>query len=64
MGAAASVKALYKDAFGWFKTYMDTATYEADFNQMDKDHDGGVSYVEMSSWIQKKIDSDIEKKNW
>jgi hypothetical protein len=27
MGAGASVKMLYKEAFGWFKQYMDTEVF-------------------------------------
>jgi hypothetical protein len=55
MGAGASVKLLYKDAITWFRTYIDKDAYQEDFNSMDKDHDGGVSFMELKLWIEKKI---------
>eukprot|EP01031_Cornospumella_fuschlensis_P025399 gene25399-30669_t len=54
MGAAVSVKTVYKDATAWFRQYFDDATYVGDFHSIDKDHDGSVSYKEFVAWLQKK----------
>mmetsp|Transcript_24968 Transcript_24968/g.41614 ORF Transcript_24968/g.41614 Transcript_24968/m.41614 type:complete len:312 (-) Transcript_24968:849-1784(-) len=56
MGAAASVRALYEESVAWFKKYFDGELYRADFEAMDKDHDGGISYSELSRWIKQKSD--------
>ena len=55
MGAAASVKHLYKDGLRWFSSYVDSETYYADFEQIDKDHNGGIGFVELKKWIDVKV---------
>jgi len=63
MGAGASVKILYKEAIAWFRNYIDSETYHKDFESMDKDNDGGLSFMELKSWIDKKISSDTDGKS-
>ncbi|KAJ1395935.1 hypothetical protein B484DRAFT_266742 [Ochromonadaceae sp. CCMP2298] len=55
MGAAASVAALYADSILWFRTYFDTDLYRKDFESIDKDKDGGLSYAEVNRWIAMKV---------
>ena len=54
MGAAASVRMLYKDALGWFKQYIDTETYVEDFKSMDKHNENALSFVDVRDWIIRK----------
>ncbi len=54
MGAAASIQHLYKNAMKWFMVYMDEEMYVQDFQSIDKDVDGGVSFGEMQHWIKEK----------
>ena len=54
MGAAASVRMMYKDALDWLYVYMDSATYLEDFNAIDKDHDGGITFGELQKWVVDK----------
>jgi len=54
MGAAASVKHVYAQALGWFKSYIDHETYLKDFDALDKDHDGGVTFGELERWVSAK----------
>lgn len=58
MGAAASIEKLYVDAFAWFKQYVDTETYIEDFNAIDHNSDGSISFVELQHWIAKKAKID------
>ena len=51
MGAAASVQSVYKDALKWLKIYIDKKTYLADFEALDADHNGGLSFVEFHKWV-------------
>lgn len=60
MGAAASVRMVYSQALGWLKVYIDSETYMADFNLIDKDHDGGISFGELQKWVLAKVKSDPE----
>ena len=46
MGVTQSIISLYKDAFLWFRMFIDMETYIADFNLMDKDSDGTLSIAE------------------
>jgi archaellum component FlaF (FlaF/FlaG flagellin family) len=64
MGAAASVRAIYRDAIQWFRNYVDSELYYADFAQLDKDEDGGVTFVELKRWIDNKISEDKERTGW
>ena len=61
MGAAASIRMVYKDAMNWFRTYIDGDTYIADFAAIDKDGDNTLSYVEVKKWIEMKAKEDP---NW
>jgi Ca2+-binding EF-hand superfamily protein len=61
MGAAASVRHLYKEALDWFKVYIDSETYEADFKLMDKNEDGLISLMELQKFIGDKC---AEDKGW
>jgi len=54
MGAAASVRMIYSQALAWLKTYIDSDTYMSDFNAIDRDHDGGITYGELQKWILQK----------
>ena len=54
MGAAASVRMVYKDALNWLRIYMDSVTYLEDFNAIDMDHDGGITFGEMQKWVMDK----------
>lgn len=54
MGAGASLSLTYQRASVWFRSYMDRQTYLDDFEAIDKDHDGGISFVELSKWIEAK----------
>lgn len=58
MGAAASVKHIYAQALGWFRNYIDQETYLADFDSLDKDHDGGVTFGELERWVTSKAQQD------
>lgn len=58
MGAAASIQMVYADAMHWFKQYFDAQIYVDDFNQMDKDSDGGIEYEELQNWLKKKAAND------
>ena len=60
MGAAASVRMIYSQALGWLKTYIDSDTYMSDFNAIDRDHDGGITYGELQRWILQKVKDDPE----
>lgn len=51
MGAAASVRAVYGDALKWFQQYIDKETYLADFQYLDKDSSGGLTFAEFRNWI-------------
>lgn len=64
MGAAASVRSLYRDAIFWFRGYIDAKTYEKDFHEIDKDSDGGISFVEFKNWIDKRIKADVDGVGW
>jgi Ca2+-binding EF-hand superfamily protein len=61
MGAAASVKQLYGESMSWFKNYIDTETYLADFNSFDKDGGGSISFVEFQRRITEKAKADTEE---
>ena len=61
MGAAASIRMVYKDAMNWFRTYIDGDTYIADFAAIDKDGDNTLSYMEVRKWIEGKAKDDP---NW
>lgn len=54
MGAAASVRMVYKDALQWLRIYMDSSTYMDDFNAIDKDRDGGITFGELQKWVMEK----------
>lgn len=54
MGAAASVQHLYFDSFKWFQQYIDNEVYHSDYDELDKDHDGAVSFGELQKYIKKK----------
>ena len=58
MGAAASVRMLYKDGLAWFKQYIDTETYIEDFKSMDKHNENALSFADLRDWIIKKCDFD------
>uniref|UniRef100_A0A7S0XCB9 EF-hand domain-containing protein n=1 Tax=Chromulina nebulosa TaxID=96789 RepID=A0A7S0XCB9_9STRA len=62
MGAAASIGQVYHDALSWFREYIDTETYMADFQALDKHKDGGIEYGVLNQWIQDKYDK--EGGNW
>lgn len=62
MGAAASIQQLYDESVQWFKQYIDTDTYMRDFQELDKDEDGGIGYGDLKIWIEKKIAT--EGKSW
>lgn len=57
MGAAASVRMIYRDALQWLRIYMDSSTYMDDFNAIDKDHDGGITFGELQKWVMEKAKS-------
>ncbi|KAJ1410515.1 hypothetical protein B484DRAFT_455855 [Ochromonadaceae sp. CCMP2298] len=59
MGAAASMEVLYGDSLSWFKEYFDTDLYMKDFEAIDKDDDGGLSYEELSRWITWKAKKEM-----
>ena len=61
MGAAASVRQLYREAMQWFKTYIDNETYIADFAAIDKDGDNTLSYMEVRKWVEARAKKDP---NW
>ena len=61
MGAAASIRMVYRQAMSWFKTYIDSETYITDFAQIDKDGDNSLSYVEVRKWVEEKAKKDP---NW
>eukprot|EP01038_Epipyxis_sp_PR26KG_P007832 gene7832-10638_t len=54
MGASASVRLVFSDATHWFETYFTESIYKSDFESMDKDHDGGISFSEMELFIKEK----------
>lgn len=58
MGASASIRHVYKGAHDWFRTYMDTATYNEDFQSIDKDGDSLITVVDFTSWLQEKCKED------
>lgn len=58
MGAAASVTQLCTQAFQWFRNYIDTEMYITDFELIDKDSDGSISYVELCNWIEANAKKD------
>eukprot|EP01006_Ploeotia_vitrea_P038498 TRINITY_DN66241_c6_g1_i1.p2 TRINITY_DN66241_c6_g1~~TRINITY_DN66241_c6_g1_i1.p2 ORF type:complete len:274 (-),score=6.75 TRINITY_DN66241_c6_g1_i1:1015-1836(-) len=58
MGAAASVQSVYKDALKWLKSYIDKKTYLADFEALDIDHNGGLSFVEFQKWISSNAEKE------
>jgi len=58
MGAGSSVRMVYNDALTWFRAYIDTETYVIDFDSIDKDSDGTISYVEFMNWISMKARGD------
>eukprot|EP01031_Cornospumella_fuschlensis_P024580 gene24580-29698_t len=58
MGAAASVRSVYRDATAWFRKYFDDSTYVGDFMSIDKDQDGSVSYYEFAAWLHRKATSE------
>lgn len=60
MGAAASVRMIYFQAQAWLKTYFGSEAYAEDFNAIDKDHDGGITYGELQKWILAKAASNPE----
>jgi Ca2+-binding EF-hand superfamily protein len=39
---------------------IDTETYVTDFDSIDKDSDGSISYVELCSWIEANAKKDPE----
>jgi hypothetical protein len=58
MGAAASVKMLYKDALEWFRQYIDTETYMEDFKSMDKHNENALTFTDVRDWITLKAKKD------
>eukprot|EP01035_Chromulina_nebulosa_P017187 gene17187-22706_t len=58
MGASASIGQVYHDAL----SCIDTETYMADFQALDKHKDGGIEYGVLHQWIQDKYDK--EGGNW
>jgi len=54
MGAAASLRLVYTEALNWFQTYVDSETYQTDFNEMDKDSDGDLTFGEVQRWVMNK----------
>jgi len=60
MGAAASVRMIYSQAQSWLKTYFGSEAYAEDFNAIDKDHDGGITFGELQKWILAKAAANPE----
>jgi len=55
MGAVSSVKKVYREAVKWFLMYIDKETFFADFQVLDDDCDGLISYGELQKWIVQNI---------
>jgi len=53
------MEVLYGDSLSWFKEYFDTDLYMKDFEAIDKDDDGGLSYEELSRWITWKAKKEM-----
>ncbi len=51
MGASASVNAVFEEAATWFRDYFDESTYIEDFQSIDKNNDGTVTFAELKMWI-------------
>eukprot|EP01038_Epipyxis_sp_PR26KG_P007309 gene7309-9957_t len=54
MGASASIELVFADGIEWFRTYFDKELYIQDFETMDKDKNGGISYKELEAWLKEK----------
>jgi hypothetical protein len=63
MGAVSSVKKVYRDAVKWFLMYIDKETYFADFQVLDDDCDGLISFGEFQKWIVHNIKEQKEPEN-
>lgn len=61
MGAGSSVKVVAGEAMNWFDNYFDSKTYQTDFDLMDKNHDGGITFEELLRFINEKAKVDP---NW
>lgn len=64
MGAAASIQKVYTDAIDWFKRYFDEGVYYHDFETIDKDADGCITYRELQHWIKNKATNAGENSGW
>lgn len=62
MGAGASVNAVFEEATTWFRNYFDESTYIEDFQSIDKNKDGSVTFAELKMWIAGKAKK--EGGNW
>ena len=61
MGAAASIRMMYRESIWAFKTYVDQETYIKDFQEIDRDGDNNLSYLEVRKWVEEKSKKD---ENW
>jgi Regulator of G protein signaling domain len=51
MGAASSIRMLYKEAYEWFRENIDYELYMEDFRQIDRDGDHTLSFSEIKLWV-------------
>lgn len=54
MGAAQSVQSVYRHAVMWYKNFVDKELYQALFEELDSSKDGGINYMELQRFIQKR----------
>ena len=54
MGASASLHHVYSEAIKWFQVYIDKDTYVADYQMLDRDSDGGVTFADVQDWVSKQ----------
>ena len=60
MGAAASIQRVYREAVKWFLIYIDKETYFADFQILDADCDGAITFGEVQKWLVSNINRNPE----
>lgn len=54
MGVAPSLYQVYDEAIKWFQMYIDKDTYVADYQMLDRDADGGVTFADVQDWVSRE----------